>query len=418
MIWAATAVGARIDPFLRAVERHRESTLVACAGASVVVDFLNFAMMRLTGGTGVVIAAAKMAIFAALVTLVVRRASSWFLLLLFATMGTARMVSNLLHGDEVYGTDFVFLFRFLLTVAFVMAFRECGWTGMRRMYRLAFATFALQSATILAAFAFGIHFFDAYEYRDGYKGLFVHINDEAFLMAAGVLLSVQRFHELGDRRWAALGLFLLAGMAIMGLGSRTALLGALVVPILYAVAKTLRNPLRPSRSLMAISMGLVAGLLAAVAAFWETIQRSILTQLVALYAHSGSIVNALTTGRDVYIRRLFEGLDGAWRYALGSFIDIEVHSSQMMESDLFDLFFRFGLPVFPLLALIVLALYGPALRRGEAGLWSFLGLAFLIGGLTGHVLISSQNSMWIAFFLTCFGRNWTRDPGAAAKGSA
>lgn len=385
--------------------------LIWCSALSIVGDFLNFILQRMAGGTGPVIAGLKFGIFLALVSLVISRSSSWLLLLAISFLGSMRMASNLLHGDALYGTDFIFLFRFLLTVAFVLAFREIGLKGMVRMYRMAFVVLLVQSLVIIAAFVFQIHFFDAYEYREGYKGLFVHINDEAFMMAGGLLLSLQRFHERGDRSWGFLGLMLLLGMIVMGLGSRTALLGTLVVPMVYLGVTTARQPLHPSRSLFTLSFVLVTVSFAGMMIFWETIQKSIVNQLAILYASSGSILNAITTGRDVYIRLLLESLDGVSRYLFGSFIDVSVLRSQMMESDVFDLFFRFGIFIFPFLAIAVAMLYGPALRRGHTGIWSFLIIMILIGGLTGHVLISSQNSMWIAFFLTYFGRVWAIDPG-------
>lgn len=385
------------------IDMHRIPILRILFFLSIACDALNFFMQKLFGGTDFVIVGLKGAILVVLM-MSIRRGLSYLYICTFTFLAFVRIALNLIRCCDVYDTDFVILFRFLLMLTFVMAFREASNDELRKIIRGAFWVLLIQSAVVVVAFVFGVHFFDAYEFRAGYKGLFVHINDEAFMMAGGLLLALQRAHELRDRSWAFCGLALLLAMMIMGLGSRTALLGAAIAPMLYLCAVYLRRPtLVPAKLFLGIIIiGIGFGL--AVVAFWQTIQESIISQLLQVYAQSGSVVNAVTTGRDVYIGYLLKDMVSVPQVALGAFVSKSNLSSQMIESDIFDIWFRFGAVGLVLFSGLIVAFYGNSLRRGNSSLWAFLILLILIGGMTGHVLISSQNSTWVAFFLCYFHR--------------
>ena len=183
------------------IDMHRIPILRILFFLSIACDALNFFMQKLFGGTDFVIVGLKGAILVVLM-MSIRRGLSYLYICTFTFLAFVRIALNLIRCCDVYDTDFVILFRFLLMLTFVMAFREASNDELRKIIRGAFWVLLIQSAVVVVAFVFGVHFFDAYEFRAGYKGLFVHINDEAFMMAGGLLLALQRAHELRDRSWA------------------------------------------------------------------------------------------------------------------------------------------------------------------------------------------------------------------------
>jgi len=362
-------------------------------------------MEHFLGGTGAVIIAMKGSLLL-LNLFMIRNRSAWIFILFLLTISMFRLLNNFRGGGMMFQEDFVFLFRIVLLFTYcIILFQVKDSPSFQVLTRIVRAILIVECITILIAWALKIDLFRAYQWRDGYKGWFVHVNDESFILASGLLYAVIEWLRTKNRWFLGL---MICGLLIMGLGSRTALLSLLAVPSVIITARIFFSKGSTRVKYLLISLGLFASIASSVFVFWDTIVNTFFKQAAEMYVKSGgNILSAVLTGRDNHIIAQFQEQRDWTNLLFGSFIPIERLPSQMIESDFFDYLFRFG--IIGLLACWFI-LYRITKASNPKDLispnsFSYLLLIFLIGSTTGHVLVSSENSPWIAFFLIYFAQS-------------
>jgi len=212
-------------------------------------------------------------------------------------------------------------------------------------------------------------------------------------------------------RWSkpwnkALFFLIVLGLFIMGLGSRTALLSIVAVPCFYLFSNAIFAKGRERIKYFIIAGILLITIGATAFAFWDILMSSFFQQAAEMYVKSGNLIHAIMTGRDEHIIAQFEEHRDWTNLLFGSYIPYDRLPSQMIESDIFDYLFRFGIVGTTLCGILFWRLVKAA-NPGDiitARSLAFLIMIFFIGSLTGHVLVSSENSPWIAFFLVEFSK--------------
>jgi len=370
---------------------------------SILADCSNFLLDRLADGTGVVVIAIK-GVVLLITAYLIRSRTAWLFLAILMLISSFRLLNNLRGGGVVVLEDIVFLFRILLLYMFCFVFFQIRGTlrfeGIARFVRV---VLVIECLTIFAAWFFKLDLFRAYQWRDGYKGWFVHINDEAFILAAGLLYTLTRWSKPWNK---ALFFLIVLGLFIMGLGSRTALLSIVAVPCFYLFSNAIFAKGRERIKYFIIAGILLITIGATAFAFWDILMSSFFQQAAEMYVKSGNLIHAIMTGRDEHIIAQFEEHRDWTNLLFGSYIPYDRLPSQMIESDIFDYLFRFGIVGTTLCGILFWRLVKAA-NPGDiitARSLAFLIMIFFIGSLTGHVLVSSENSPWIAFFLVEFSK--------------
>jgi len=329
--------------------------------------------------------------------------------------------------------DLTFFMRIMFFITWLLVFHEKrdrpGF--LRCVLEVSVATAVLSVFCQIAGALFHIGFFQAYGGRlgrSGYKGLFLGENDTSVFY---LILFIEFLHlwRQGKRLFAPI---LLCGLILLGMGSKTSLLGALVVPILYFFfVHTFRSPLilsrfaiRPRLALLWTASICVAGAIAffAVYRIYDVLTAIKYDQLLRVYKESGFLSSLLSfrdkkaIGYFLSIGSLPDVLFGLQvRTKLTGFL-WEDPGVFMYEIDLFDYLGRVGL----LGVVLTTGLIWKCARVWEwrtrtPELKTLLVTVLLLGCTVGHTLISSQNAVWIGFFIVAFARDLTWPKGDSSR---
>ena len=263
-----------------------------------------------------------------------------------------------------------------------------------------------------------IDFFKAYgDQRGGYKGLFYAENDTSVFYLLALIYGMYLWSR---GRKVFTGVVLL-GLFFLGLGSKTALIGAIIVPMIYfyfshdfSFPLNVKNlSLRP-RPLMYVCAFFILALYIFYFIYFYLGDFLVLfnyEQVLRVYEESG-LLSSLLSYRDVKAALYFNNLhylgDLIFGLQIKEQIDIfgiETPGSFMYEIDVFDYLGRVGLLG---LILTVITIYRNAnLRRWKEVSPELKTLIFsiiLLGLTVGHTLVSSMNGVWLGFWLVMLGQ--------------
>lgn len=326
----------------------------------------------------------------------------------------------LTESDLFLMDDTVFFLRILFFVTWLLLFYEKRQSTqfLKYVVKAFVATITISVLCQVAGMALNIDFFKAYsDQRGGYKGLFFAENDTSVLYLPALIYGVLLWRA-GKRSFA---LVCLTGLFLLGLGSKTALIGAIIVPIAYycyehkfvAPFSITRMTIRP-RAFTRWTIGLL--LVGSVGSYLYFSLVDLLTalnyeQLLRVYSETGLLTSALSY-RDLKVLAYFDNLKSIFHVLFGVQANIIVDGFGadtpgpfMYEIDVFDYLGRVG--VLGLLLTTVIIWRCAGLRhwsRKPAALRTMCFIILIVGLTVGHTLISSLNGMWMAFWLIAFGR--------------
>jgi hypothetical protein len=119
--------------------------------------------------------------------------------------------------------------------------------------------------------------------------------------------------------------------------------------------------------------------------------------------NNADLVTAILSGRNYKVAAYFDSIQSVFDILFG--LQIKDMPDYMVEIDLFDYLTRIGLIGIVLVLYLILTVSGLAKNNkitGESK--ALLALILLFGATAGHVLISTMNGIWIAFFMVFFTR--------------
>lgn len=327
---------------------------------------------------------------------------------------------NIVIEQNVYFTDdTVFFLRILFFVTWLLLFYEKR--ERSRFFSSLLGIFL--SLTVLsvicqvAGMIFHVGLFKAYtDERAGYKGLFLAENDTSvfYLLA---LIYAMFLWRAGRRLYVAI---VLLGLILLGMGSKTALLGALIVPIVYfffihtfyspfdfrALAIRYRVAIRWTAFFFSIGIAGYFG----VRYLYDILSGINYMQLLRVYEESG-LLSSLLSFRDVKVAAYLHSIQSVPEVLFGlqartgyQEFGFESPGSFMYEIDLFDYLARVG--VVGVLLTVFLIWQGGVLRMWRSRtpeLKTLIVTVLILGCTVGHTLISSMNGPWIAALLIAFG---------------
>lgn len=346
---------------------------------------------------------------------------SWIITFLFVGIFFIREFLIAISLPESYlMEDAVFFLRIFFFISWLLLFYE-------RRDRKEFLNCVLYVVvvTVIASVAcqiFGailrIDFFKAYsDQRGGYKGLFYAENDTSVFYLLALIYGMYLW-SIGRKKftWVVwLGLFFL------GLGSKTALLGAIIVPVIhfyfthdFSFPLNIKNfSLRP-RPLMYLSAFFIFGV--SIFCFIYFYLGDFLVafnydQAIRVYEESG-LLSSLLSFRDLKVALYFNNINNLSDLIFGlqireqiNIFGIETPGTFMYEIDVFDYLGRVGLLG---LILTLITIYRNAnLRRWKTVTPELKTLIFsiIILGLTvGHTLVSAMNGVWLGFWMIALGQ--------------
>ncbi|HEV2647061.1 MAG TPA: hypothetical protein VGU46_11915 [Acidobacteriaceae bacterium] len=323
------------------------------------------------------------------------------------------------HDISVVG-DSTFFFRILFFITWLLLFYEKRHHTRLLQYvlRASVATIVLSVLCQLGGMLFHWGFFAAYreQGRGGYKGLFLSENDTGVFYLISLIYAISL---LRTRRWLYAAVAF-TGLFLLGLGSKTALLGAIVVPILYFFfARGLRSPfilrrlaIRPRVAFWWIASLCLIGVVAylSINYFTSILNFISYTQLLRIYQESG-LLTSLLSFRDQKVLAYFASIRSSLDVLFGLQLQVKPEGFAdaqtgyfMYEIDLFDYLARVGvLGLFLTASLIWRAAQLKNWRGLSPERKTLIVTIALLGCTVGHTLISSINGLWIAFWLIAFG---------------
>lgn len=336
-------------------------------------------------------------------------------LLIFAFF--CRELHLLLSGVNIYFTDdTVFFLRIMLFVTWLLLFYEKRHRSefldaVRKIFLLV-ACISVTSGML--GYVFNIDFFRAYaDQRRGFKGLFYAQNDTSIFYMLFYLYSLYAFRA--GRSFIYLPVSL-AGLVLLGLGSKTALIGVIAAPLIYIfyIAGE-RGFISVSRRTVSIKAMLIYGFVLASVA---VLTYSLIFQFDAIVDQLGysqfdrvsteaGLVSAITSFRDVRALDFVESMKsvsdiffGAQSEGAVTTFGFENPGQFMYEIDVLDFLARIGIAGTLVTTLAIAKTTNLAnWKRHSPELKALIALLILLGLTVGHTLISSMNGIWIAFWL-------------------
>lgn len=346
---------------------------------------------------------------------------SYLITLAFFAIFSIRELLILVQSTESYlMEDAVFFLRILFFVSWLMLFyeRRNRTEFLQYVLYVVITTAVISVACQLAGFLLGIDFFKAYgDQRGGYKGLFFAENDTSVFYLP-VLIYAMYLWKSGSRLFT---LIILAGLIFLGMGSKTALLGAVVVPVIYFYfthdfsfpVNLKRLSLRP-RPLIYGGIFFVTAVAAyLVISFYLSglLAAFNYDQLIRVYEQSG-LLSSLLSFRDLkvalYFKNIYNFSDFVFGLQIAEKIDIfglETPGTFMYEIDFFDYLGRVGMLGLLLTVFTIWRNAGLRHWRLVTPELKTLVISIVILGLTvGHTLVSAMNGVWLGFWLILFGQ--------------
>lgn len=346
---------------------------------------------------------------------------SWAITLAFAGIFFIREFLIATNSLESYlMDDAVFFSRIFFFIGWLLLFyeRRNRKEFLNCVLYVVVATFILSVICQLAGYLLSLKFFKAYgEQRGGYKGLFFAENDTSVFYLF-ILIYAMYLWGVGRK---ILTFIALLGLFFLGLGSKTALLGALIVPIIYFYFThnfyfpiNIKNFSLRLRPLMYVSIFLIIGigvvyfLLFYIGSFLVAFNYD---QLIRVYEQSG-LLSSLLSFRDLKVALYFNSLNNLNDLIFGlqikekiKIFGLESPGTFMYEIDIFDYLGRVGLLGLMLTIMTICRCTG--LRRWGSATPELKTLIFsiIILGLTvGHTLVSAMNGVWLGFWLILFSQ--------------
>jgi hypothetical protein len=324
------------------------------------------------------------------------------------------------HYDVSIMGDLTFFLRILFFITWLLLFyeRRQSTEFLRYVMRVSVATIVLSVLCQFAGMALHLRIFQAYagQGRGGYKGLFLSENDTSVFYLVTLIYAMFRI-RMGN--WLIF-LVILAGLVLLGLGSKTALLGALLVPIVYLCCICqFRSPIdfrrltiRPRLAIWSAASVLIIAITSYSCFIYLSQILSFIKydQLIRVYQESG-LLSSLLSFRDQKALAYFQSIRSVFDVLFGLQLRVKPQGFAydetgyfMYEIDLFDYLARVGLVGSALT--LGLIWHSTALRHWRSRppeLRALIITLILLGCTVGHTLISSMNGLWIGFWLIAIG---------------
>jgi hypothetical protein len=325
----------------------------------------------------------------------------------FVCIHATRELIILLSGEqlELLG-DTTFFLRILSLITWLLVFHEQRRNArfMDSMQRIFIVTVMVSVLAGIVGFALSIDFFKAYgDQRNGWKGLFFAENDTSVFYLIALVLAVRR---PATARFTFLPA-VVASIVLLGLGSKTALLGLLVTPALFMFFQARSSNVWAQRLRAATLYVALPLVVLFVATTLDDLLSAIGYDQLTRVVGETDLLSALLSYRDLKVAALLDSVQSPLDLLVGvnirnpyGLFGPETSGNHMIEIDLFDYLFRVGL-------LGILLTGGTMWRVSALKRWRQAPIEFkvlialiLITGMTvGHVLMSAMNTPWIAFFL-------------------
>lgn len=316
-----------------------------------------------------------------------------------------------MHGSDIYITqDLVYILRIGYFVIWLLLFKE---KSDRPLFSEKFINLFLIVSTVnilfqIFGYLFDVNYFKAYDsQRPGYKGLFFGENDTSIFYVLALFYAVHLFKVNSSYIYF---LIVATGLAILAMGSKAALLGLFMVPLLYFYfTNSSKNGIRiKSTFLLKVRNFLfIITLLLACSYGYIYIENIFVainyTQFLDLLDQT-DLVTAVLSGRNFKVMDYFDSIKNFSDILFG--LQINNIADYMIEIDVFDYLMRFGLigTLFIIYLIIATSRINDSKRfTGESK--AFLLTILILGSTAGHVLLSTINGIWISFFIVYFSTN-------------
>lgn len=355
----------------------------------------------------------------AVVLLHLRRISSLTIAIGILLVFMLRELNIVVTGQELYlFPDLVYFLRIFFFLCWLLLFAEKReHTSLLLVCSGVFiVTVYLSVLCQFSGAVFHLAFFKAYgDQRLGYKGLYQAENDTSVFYLLALVYALSAWRK-GDRVF----FFIVAsGLILLGIGSKTALLGLIGVPVIYLISSNrLKSPfvlrrisVRP-RPLIGWSLFVMcsAFIIYAFSRYFETLLVAIdYEQMLRIYKSSG-LLSSMLSFRDLKVEAYLTSLRSIPSALFGLQIPkgLEVYGmdtpgSFMYEIDLFDYLARIGLIGTLITAFAITRSTGVVRWKSLTTEFKTLFVTVLLCGATvGHTLISSINAVWISLAMIAF----------------
>ena len=309
--------------------------------------------------------------------------------------------------------DLTVFLRILTFIAWLLLFHERRKDAafLERVLRIFVVTAGLSAIAGFAGLALSIDFFKAYgEDRNGYKGIFSGENDTSIFYVVALVYGMTQVRR--ERYWFAA--LIASAMVLLGLGSKTALLGVVLTPALFVFfspAKHFAALVRRALIYFFLPLGLIV-LAIELDSILDAIGYESLTRVIS----QSDLLSAALSFRDLKAASMIESIHSPIDLLFGMHIDqpwgiggIESSGQYMVEIDIFDYLFRVGIIGTLLTVMAVWTTSAASRWRTATPEFKTFASVILLTGLTaGHVLVSAMNAVWIAFFFVYYSLGYRR----------
>ncbi len=387
-----------------------QALLFAALGSFILDVIIN--IIDYIGVQSSIIALFK-GVIIAIILLNLRKKYSYYILFSLISIFFMRWLSLAMYGHQInIFFDLTYFLRILFFVTWLLLFNEKRDNDKFVNYFLILfiVVSSLNFICQFVGYLFKIDFFTAYgDQRAGYKGLFYGTNDTSIFYILAYFYSMRLLKE---RKGYIYPLFALAGLIVLCMGSKAALLGIVMVPVFYYyyVKKNKDSNnfmnffLRQIKNIVLILFVLSVGYVVyAYVGIEELFLRINYTQFIDLIDKS-DLVTAILSGRNYKVLDYFDSIKSVFDVLFG--LQIKDIADYMVEIDLFDYLTRIGLIGTVLVMYLILSVTGLTKKNKFDGeIKALLIIIVLLGATAGHVLLSTINGIWIAFFLVFFSRH-------------
>jgi hypothetical protein len=324
----------------------------------------------------------------------------------------------LLHGKDIYFyQDLVVFFRIIFLFSWLIIFYENR--RLRLISNIATNFFVLiiliSSLFTIAGALTGLSFLKAYENREGFKGVFAAANDTSILYLIGYLYAIVSFAK---RRKFLLLIVVAAATFILGIGSRAAIAGLLLIPYAYLVFQLLDEGLFSKYSLelkrnsffkITFLISSLLSLFTIFNAYSDIFVNGFLAQSARVADESG-LLSAVFSFRDLKVLTYFSSIQHPMDLLFGLQVDLtdlqalpffrdETPGPFMIEIDIFDYLSRLGLVGTSIFVYYIYKAVKDKPKKDSAAINTLLFVLVVFGNFVGHTMLSSTNAIWVAFWL-------------------
>lgn len=300
------------------------------------------------------------------------------------------------NGEFEYSNSVVVLSRYFLFLVLSCAFLNLAYESSfeKKCGKTLEVFFWVNNLFIFLGFFFRIDLFSSYNQlgeiesysRFGYKGLIYGTNEVAGIYIIGLFYFYRQNFKLGEKK----GIFLVTtSIAALLTGTKAALLALLIITIYYFIKYRIRT-------FVILLIPAVIALIFLVIINWHEIQTQYLSFNVQLF-ETLDLITFLMSGRDTYIIKNFDYVLSSWS-AVNFFVgDAFLYS----ETDLFDLYFFFGLG-----SILYLYIYIKVFFIKDRSLDNIFNFVLLsaIAFTAGHIIQSAVVPLFLLLFIFSYRR--------------